>query len=244
MQFDQVAFDFSGLRALVVGGSRGIGRGVVQGLVAAGAEVAYAARAPAEPPVDGAVHVRVELRDAASIAAAFEQVAPDGRLDICVNAAAVNHAHGFEDITAEEWDEVLAIDLRAAFLVASEAGRRMKARGCGRIVNISSIAGRHRSPVSGVHYVSAKAGMIGLTRQMAFELAPFGVTVNAHCPSQTRTRMLESTMSEDQQADLVSAIPVGRLAEIIDQVGPVLFLCSDASRYMTGSVIDVNGGQL
>ena len=70
MQFDQVAFDFSGLRALVVGGSRGIGRGVVQGLVAAGAEVAYAARAPAEPPVDGAVHVRVELRDAASIAAA------------------------------------------------------------------------------------------------------------------------------------------------------------------------------
>ena len=141
-------------------------------------------------------------------------------------------------------DEVLAVDLRAAFLVASEAGRRMKVRGYGRIVNISSIAGRHRSPVSGVHYVSAKAGMIGLTRQMAFELAPFGVTVNVHCPSQTRTRMLGSTMSEDQQADLVSAIPVGRLAEIIDQVGPVLFLCSDASRYMTGSVIDVNGGQL
>jgi len=244
VRFGHVSFDFTGQRAVVIGGSRGIGRGVVEGLVAAGATVAYGSRAPAEPPIDGADHLPVELRNEASILDFFEQAAADGPLDLCVYAAAINHARRFEEITADEWDDVHGVDLRAAFLVAREAGRRMKAQGSGHIVNVSSIAGRHRSPVSGVHYVSAKAGMIGLTRQMAFELAPHGVTVNVHCPSQTRTEMLEATMSEGQQADLAASIPLGRLAEVRDQVGPILFLCSDAADYMTGAVLDVNGGQV
>lgn len=243
MRFDQVAFDFRGRRALVVGGSRGIGRGVVEGLVEAGAEVLYGSRSEATSGVDGARHLPMELRDEASILGAFESASHGGPIDICVNAAAVNHARRFEDITADEWDDVLSVDLRAAFLVAREAGRRMKERGSGRIVNVSSIAGRHRSPVSGVHYVSAKAGLIGLTRQLAYELAPHGVAVNVHCPSQTRTEMLASTMSRNQQSDLEASIPMGRLAEVRDQVGPILFLCSDAAAYMTGAVLDVNGGQ-
>lgn len=244
MRFGQVTFDFRGRRALVVGGSRGIGRGVVEALVEAGAEVLYGARSAALPEIAGARHLPMELRDEASILEAFEVASAGGPIDLCVNAAAVNHAHRFEDITADEWDDVLAVDLRAAFLVAREAGRRMKERGSGRIVNVSSIAGRHRSPVSGVHYVSAKAGLIGLTRQLAHELAPHGVTVNVHCPSQTRTEMLATTMSSHQQAELEATIPLGRLAEVRDQVGPILFLCSDASGYMTGAVLDVNGGQL
>ena len=113
-----------------------------------------------------------------------------------------------------------------------------------RIVNVSSIAGRNKSIVSGVHYTSSKAGIIGLTRQLSFELGPRGINVNCTCPSQTLTPMLEQSMNNDQLNDLTNSIPLRRLASVSDQVGPILFLCSNMSKYMTGSILDVNGGQL
>jgi NAD(P)-dependent dehydrogenase (short-subunit alcohol dehydrogenase family) len=120
----------------------------------------------------------------------------------------------------------------------------MKPRGFGRIVNVSSIAGRHRSVVSGVHYVSSKAGMIGLTKQLAFEAAPFKITVNAVAPSQTMTDMLKDSMTDEQVKNLEANIPLGRIAEVREQVGPILFLLTDAAAYMTGTFLDVNGGQI
>ena len=109
---------------------------------------------------------------------------------------------------------------------------------------MSSIAGHHRSLVSGVHYVSTKAGLIGLTKQLAYELGPYNVNVNVVCPSQTMSDMLKESMSEKEQQSLANNIPLRRIANIEDQVGPILFLCSSLSSYITGAIIDVNGGQL
>ena len=113
-----------------------------------------------------------------------------------------------------------------------------------KIVNVSSIAGRNKSIVSGVHYTSSKAGIIGLTRQLAHELGPKGINVNCTCPSQTLTPMLEQSMNNDQLLKLTKTIPLGRLATIQDQVGPIVFLCSELSSYMNGAILDINGGQL
>jgi len=114
----------------------------------------------------------------------------------------------------------------------------------GKIVNVSSIAGRHRSLVSGIHYVSSKSGIIGLTRQIAFEVANRGINVNCVCPSQTLTDMLKESMTENELEKLTHSIPLKRLASIEDQVNPIMFLCSQESSYITGAILDVNGGQL
>ncbi len=113
-----------------------------------------------------------------------------------------------------------------------------------KIVNVSSIAGRNRSIVSGVHYTSSKAGIIGLTRQLAFELGPKNINVNAVCPSQTITPMLKESMSIEQLKSLAKNIPLRRVADAKEQVYPIMFLCSEESSYMTGCIVDVNGGQL
>ena len=113
-----------------------------------------------------------------------------------------------------------------------------------KIVNVSSIAGRSKSLVSGVHYTASKSGIIGLTRQLANELGPRGINVNCVCPSQTRTPMLEQSMSKEQLESLCKNIPLRRIAEIEEVVNPILFLCSDEASYIHGACIDVNGGQL
>ena len=114
----------------------------------------------------------------------------------------------------------------------------------GRIVNVSSIAGRNKSIVSGVHYTSSKAGIIGLTRQLAHELGPKGINVNCTCPSQTLTPMLSESMNEKQLSKLSESIPLSRVANVKEQVGPIVFLCSSLSSYLNGCIIDVNGGQI
>ena len=114
----------------------------------------------------------------------------------------------------------------------------------GKIVNVSSIAGRHRSLVSGVHYTSSKAGIIGLTKQIAYEVGGRNINVNAVCPSQTLTDMLKQSMTEEQQKELSESIPLKRIATVEEQVNPIMFLCSEEASYITGTTLDVNGGQL
>ena len=243
LSFQNVKFDFSGKRALVVGGSKGIGREVVTAFSQAGADVIYASRTPIEKENVGLFHA-TDIHNEADITALFQKIDELGNLDFLVNSAAINNWITIENIETAEWDDVLAVNLRAAFLLCREAAIRMKKTKTGRIVNISSIAGRHRSPVAGVHYVSSKAGIIGLSKQLAFELAPHGVNVNVVCPSQTETEMLSESMDKEQLDKLAQQIPVRRLAKVEDQVGPIMFLCSDAASYITGAVVDVNGGQI
>lgn len=241
MSFQSVRFDFSGKRALVVGGSRGIGKGVVQALAEGGADVVYAARSGMRGE-SVARFIATDLHDEAAIGKLFAAI--DGDLDFVINTAAINHCKTIDGIDAGEWDDVNAVNLRAAFLICQQAAGRMKPRGSGCIINVSSIAGRHRSPVSGVHYVASKAGLIGLTKQLAFELGPYGINVNVVCPSQTLTDMLMESMDDAQRQALAENIPLRRIASVDEQVGPILFLCSDAASYITGAVIDINGGQV
>ena len=113
-----------------------------------------------------------------------------------------------------------------------------------KIINISSIAGRNKSIVSGAHYTSSKAGIIGLTRQLAQELGKKGININCVCPSQTMTPMLKNSMSNEEIIKLEENIPLGRIARIEEIVEPIIFLCSSKASYIHGACIDINGGQL
>ena len=238
-----INFDFSGKRAVVVGGSRGIGRGVVEMLVEAGAETIYASRKPMEIRTS-AKYCPVDLNFESQISELFNSIDLKGDLDIVVNTAAINFCKTIDQISSEEWGEVERINLKAAFLICKEASVRMKKKRSGKIVNVSSIAGIHRSLVSGIHYVSTKAGLIGLTKQLAFELAEYNINVNVVCPSQTSTDMLKESMTDSELKKLADSIPLRRIATIEEQVYPILFLCSSLSSYITGAVINVNGGQI
>jgi 3-oxoacyl-[acyl-carrier protein] reductase len=238
-----INFNFTGKRALVIGGSRGIGGGVVKNLVELGAETFYAAR---NSSIKGgkAKFIKVDLNNENEIIDLFKEIDTSGKIDIVVNTAAINFCKKFDEISSAEWGLVERVNLRAAFIICRQASIIMKKQKYGKIVNVSSIAGRHRSLVSGIHYVSTKAGLIGLTRQLAYELGQYNVNVNVVCPSQTMSDMLSESMSNNEIAALAENIPLRRIATINEQVGPILFLCSDLSAYMTGAVIDVNGGQI
>ena len=163
-------------------------------------------------------------------------------LDILVNVAAINYTKKIGKISFDEWEKVIATNLSSYFYIIKKSLDIMN--NGGKIVNVSSIAGRNRSLVSGVHYTSSKAAIIGLTRQLAFELGERNININAVCPSQTLTDMIKESMSASQLRELAQNIPLKRIAMVEDQVYPIMFLCSDEASYITGAVIDVNGGQL
>ncbi len=162
-------------------------------------------------------------------------------VDVLINNAAINHAKKIDDVSFEEWENVLRVNMTGLFYVTKKSIPLMKPGS--KIVNVSSIAGRHKSLVSGVHYTASKSGLIGFTRQLAHELGPKGINVNCVCPSQTRTPMLERSMNEDEIKKLSDQIPLRRIANVEEIVKPILFLCSQDSSYIHGACIDINGGQ-
>ena len=224
---NNIEWDFRGKNVLVVGGSRGIGKGVVVGFTKSGANVIE---------LDSS---NCDLKYKEDIDTFVDRLSS---VDILVNVAAINYTKKIEDITFQEWDEVLNINLRGYFYMTKRVLEIMSDGG--KIVNVSSIAGRHRSLVSGVHYTSSKAGMIGLTKQVAYEVGDRNINVNCVCPSQTLTDMLKQSMTEEQQKELSKSIPLKRIATVKEQVNPIMFLCSDEASYITGTTLDVNGGQL
>ncbi len=233
-------FDFSGKTAVVVGGSRGIGKQVCEDFLETNAHVVYLSRNINEQ-LKKATHIKCDLRNETEVQRAFAKI---GTIDFLVNVAAINHCKKIENISTEEWDDVLSVNLRSFFLISKLAIEKMKKVRFGRIINVSSIAGRNKSVVSGVHYTSSKAGIIGLSRQASHEVSKYGINVNVVCPSQTMTEMLADSMSNQEIEALCKNIPIGRIATTKEQSMPILFLCSDAASYITGCVLDVNGGQL
>ena len=159
-----------------------------------------------------------------------------------INNAAINYCKPIEEISLNEWNGVIDTNLTSYFYIIKKCLPKMD-RGS-KIVNVSSIAGRSKSLVSGVHYTSSKAGLIGLTRQLAQELGPKGININCVCPSQTLTPMLERSMTDLQLSALENTIPLRRVAQVSEIVKPILFLCSDDASYIHGACLDVNGGQL
>jgi len=212
---------------VVVGGTSGIGEGVVEAFRNSGDQVFSIGRG------------NCDITNQAEVDAYFSQFT---NIDVLINNAAINYCKNIENISLMEWNKVLNTNLTSYFYIIKTAIPMMK-RGA-KIVNVSSIAGRSKSVVSGVHYTSSKAGVIGLTRQLSRELGPIGININCVCPSQTLTPMLKQSMTRQQICELESNIPLRRLASVEDVVGPILFLCSEGASYIHGACIDVNGGQL
>jgi len=241
MSKNTVNFDFSGKNVLVVGGSQGFGALLVSEFIQSHANVHYMSR-KANPEKIG-THIPVDLSNSNDLELALEKV-KNLRIDIVVNCAAINYAKKHNEIDINEWEAVFKVNMTSVFLICNAILPSMKNNKYGKIVNVSSIAGRHRSVVSGIHYVSSKAALIGFTRQLAYEVGEYNINVNVVCPSQTKTEMFFNTMTKDKEIELLKNIPLGRIASVSEQVFPIMFLCSDASSYMSGSMMDVNGGQI
>ena len=242
-------FSLRGRVAVVTGASGALGRHFGRVLHSAGARVALAARRPDAVAADaaglgeGAMAVALDVTDEASIAAAFEAVeAAFGPCDILVNNAGIAATRPFLDHTAQDWDQVVGVDLRGAFLTAQRAAQRMVAAGQGGcIVNVASILAARIIPgVAG--YSAAKAGRVHLTRQMAVELARHRIRVNALAPGYIATDINRGFFETEAGQAVIKRIPQRRLGRVEDLTGPLLLLASDAGAHMTGSVVTVDGG--
>lgn len=187
--------------------------------------------------------MQLDVRDEAAFWRCFDAAVQHfGGVDVMVNNAARTPYASIWDITAEEWDEVLAVNLRGSFFGCRIAGRHMRERGAGRIINLASIAGQQASAATGVHYAASKAGIVALTRSFAQELAPHGVTVNALAPAAVRSPVLDA-MSQMQQRTLAAGIPLGRFGQPEEVAAAVVYLASPAAAFMTGATLDLNGGR-
>ena len=249
-------FDLTGKKALVTGGSRGIGKGICLALAKQGAEVAVNYRsnqAEAEAVVSEikamgrqAFALQADVSLAESVAKMFVEIKNRwGKLDILVNNAGIVKFANFEEVTEEDWDQILAVNLKGQFLCAKEALKLMGPGG--KIINIASIA----SGGAGIgfrqvaHYTASKGGVVALTENMALELAPKGINVNAIAPGVIETDMTKGlTTDEKTSAALLARIPKGRFGKPEDIGAAAAFLASDEADYITGAVLYVDGGWL
>ncbi len=193
-----------------------------------------------------AITVRCDVTDERSVAQAIERVAAEFRsLDVLVNCAGgYGRLATVQDMPAEEWDRTVALNLRSVFLVSRAAIPHLKRSKAGRIINVSSISGRAVTVTSSPAYVSAKAGVIQLTRYLAQELGPHAVTANAIAPITTLTPRVAALRTEADIERIASLVPLRRLAEPEDHAQAMLFLASDAASYINGVTLDVNGGRV
>ena len=224
--------------ALVTGGARGIGRGIAERLAGEGAEVHVLDR-EAGPPGGGIRFHTGDVRRAAEVTAAVAAL-PRPPL-LLVNNAGITRDRSLLKMSDEEWDAVLAVNLKGAFNVLRAVAPGMVAAGYGRVVNVASINGL-RGKFGQANYAASKAGLIGLTKTAARELGPKGVTVNAVAPGMVLTEMAAALPPEVRQRAAGEAV-LGRLAEVEDVAEAVLFLLSDAARAITGEVLRVDAGQ-
>lgn len=250
---------FAGRTAVVTGGSGGLGRAVCEGLAAEGAAVAVvdvnsdavtatvdALRSAGANGTSG--HV-VDVRDAAAVEALMRDVHDrHGGPDVLVNLAggSLGTPRDTADVGEDDLDLVLDVNVKGTFLCCQAALPFMYGRGHSAIVNTSSIGGRQPSPVTGVPYAAAKAAIVGLTKRLAKEVGPRGVRVNAVAPGLFLTGRLQGmfdALTEGERQEVLDAIPLGRMPELREAVEPILFLAGDDSSYITGAVLDVNGGR-
>ncbi len=167
-----------------------------------------------------------------------------GRVDVLVNNAALPLTTRFADITADEWRRAVEVNLTAPFLLMQAVLPTMKAQRYGRIVNISSTAGRMVSTLGGAHYTASKTGLLGLTRAAAKELGVHGITVNAICPGLIDTELTRENASTELLERLAKGFPVPRLGTALEVADLICFAASQSSGYITGASLDINGGDL
>jgi 3-oxoacyl-[acyl-carrier protein] reductase len=243
-----IHIDLTGKTAVITGGASGIGRACAVALAEAGAQVAAVDvnDAGARETIDaagGGLAVHCDVSDPASVAAMHERVVAElGGADILINCAGIiSYTKGIGAVPPEQWDRLLAVNLRGTYLVCQAFIEDMKARGGGRIVTFSSLAARVGGIEVGIHYAASKAGLIGLTRTLAKEGGPHGITVNAVAPGIILTAPVRQQMAGRKEA-YTGQIPLRRLGQPEDVANVILFIASPLSSYITGAVIDINGG--
>lgn len=241
--------DLTGRNALITGSARGIGRATALLLAQHGAgiivndlkETPEGAQTVAQIEAMGgrAVFIAADVADSASAARLYEKALESmGHVDILVNNAGIARQNTMANISEEDWDAVIDVNLKGVFNTCKRFVPPMQERGWGRVINLSSIAGRRGSMFGDVHYSSAKAGVIGFTKCLAKICGLQGVTVNAVAPGIVKTQIL----SEEHEQASQAFIPLGRTAVPEEIASVILFFASDMSSYVTGTVLDVNGG--
>ncbi|NIM58215.1 MAG: glucose 1-dehydrogenase [Candidatus Aminicenantes bacterium] len=240
--------------AIVTGGGRGIGRAIAAKIAEAGAEVIVAdidsalAKKTAQELSEEygePIGVQVDVAQEESVEAMTKMALKKfGRVDILINNAGTMFRTRFQEISVEEWKDTLLVNLTGPFLCTRALLPTMKKNSYGRIVNISSSAGRSVSTLGGAHYTASKAGLLGFTRAVAKEVASFGITINAVCPGLIDTQMVRNTTTKEELDAFMNSFPIQRLG-LPQEVGDlVVFLCTEKASYITGATVDINGGDL
>lgn len=244
-------FELTGRIALITGGGRGIGRTIASALARAGADVAIASRSRAELEETATelaatgrqiFPVTADMADEGSIRAMVESVAARfGQIDILVNNAGIEGEGAVVEMEVERWDRVMEVNLRGPMLCCKHVGPLMIARQRGKVINVASVFASRVARRMGP-YAASKAALVQLTRTLALEWVRHNIQVNALCPGYFLTRMNEQFFQSDAGQRLVSKLPIGRLGQLEELEGAVVFLASDATSYMTGTTLYVDGG--
>lgn len=240
-------FDLNGKSALVTGASGGIGAAIARALHGAGAAVALSGTRTEplqalEAELGDRAHVLpCDLSDSVSVEALPKRAADVmGAVDILVNNAGITRDNLFMRMSDEEWQAVLDVNLTSTFRLCRGVLRGMMKARWGRIVNISSVVGATGNPGQG-NYAASKAGMVGMSKSLAYEVASRGITVNCVAPGFITTAMTDK-LTEDQKAKILAQVPAGRMGDASEIAAAVLYLASPEAAYMTGATLHVNGG--
>jgi len=239
--------------AIITGGARGIGKAIGSAFVREGAKVCLVdvdqgtletAKNEIRKSREEILALACDITKSADVKAAMNQVQETlGRIDILVNNAGIIRRGTIETVTEEDWDRVIEVNLKGTFNCCKAVAGIMKQQGYGKIVNVSSIAGKMGDITSAPGYGPSKAGVDALTKTLARQLALYGINVNAVSPHAIETEM-SAQWSEERRREIIASIPLGRLGKPEDVAEAVLFLASNESSFITGEILDVNGGAL
>lgn len=242
-----------GRAAIVTGGANGIGKAIALTFVREGAKVAivdfdregaFALKEQIEKNQGEAIAIPCDVSKSSEVNPMIDRVRKTfGRIDILINNAGIIRRGTIETVTEEDWDRVIEVNLKGTFNCSKAVVETMKQQRYGKIINVSSIAGKMGDITSAPGYGPSKAGIDALTKTLARQLAPYGINVNGVAPHAIETEM-SAQWSEERRKEIIASIPLGRLGKPEDVAEAVLFLASDQASFITGEILDVNGGTL